>query len=43
MSGLDKNTFEKEIAVARIAGYIGKTSLHESALEILEAVELMNK
>lgn len=43
MSGLDKNTFEKEIAVARIAGYIGKTSLHESALEILEAVELMDK
>ncbi|RMA97819.1 DUF505 domain-containing protein [Hydrogenothermus marinus] len=42
-SGVDKETFEKEIAVARLAGYIGKTSLHESALEILEAVELMNQ
>ncbi|EDP73091.1 hypothetical protein HG1285_11967, partial [Hydrogenivirga sp. 128-5-R1-1] len=29
--------------VARLAGFIGKTSLHESALEILEAYELLNK
>jgi len=43
LSGLDKETFEKEIAIARLAGYIGKTSLHESALEILEAVELLNQ
>ncbi len=42
-SGLDKETFEKEIAVARLAGFIGKTSLHESGLEILEATELLNK
>ena len=43
LSGLDKETFEKELAVARLAGYVGKTSLHESALEILKAVELMNQ
>ncbi|WP_457625451.1 DUF505 domain-containing protein [Persephonella sp.] len=43
LSGLDKETFEKEIAVARLAGFIGRTSIHESGLEILEAVELLNK
>jgi len=43
LSGFDKETFEKEIAVARLAGFIGRTSLHESALEILEAYELLNK
>ncbi|WP_457643696.1 DUF505 domain-containing protein [Persephonella sp.] len=43
ISGLDKETFEKEIAVARLAGFIGRTSIHESGLEILEAVELLNK
>ena len=43
ISGLDKDTFEKEIAVARLAGFIGKTSIHESGLEILEAVELLNR
>ncbi len=43
LSGLDKETFEKELAIARLAGYVGKTSLHESALEILKAVELMNQ
>ena len=43
LSGLDKETFEKEIAVARLAGFIGRTSIHESGLEVLEAVELMNK
>jgi hypothetical protein len=39
LSGLDKETFEKEIAVARLAGFIGRTSLHESGLQILEALE----
>ncbi len=43
ISGLDKETFEKEIAVARLAGFIGRTSIHESGLEILEALELLNK
>lgn len=43
ISGLDEDTFEKEIAIARVAGYIGKTSLHESALDILEAIELINR
>jgi len=43
ISGLDKETFEREIAVARLAGFIGRTSIHESGLEILEAVELLNK
>ncbi|SNZ09430.1 hypothetical protein SAMN06265182_1523 [Persephonella hydrogeniphila] len=43
LSGLDKEIFEKEIAVARLAGFIGKTSIHESGIEILKAVELLNK
>ncbi|NPA54691.1 MAG: DUF505 domain-containing protein [Aquificae bacterium] len=43
ISGLDKETFEKELAVARLAGFIGRTSLHESGLEVLEALELLNK
>ncbi|WP_457643235.1 DUF505 domain-containing protein [Persephonella sp.] len=43
ISGLDKETFEKEIAVARLAGFIGKSSIHESGLNILEAVELLNR
>ncbi|RMD45487.1 MAG: DUF505 domain-containing protein [Aquificota bacterium] len=43
LSGLDKETFEKEIAVARLAGFIGRTSIHESGLEILKAVDLLNK
>ncbi len=43
ISGLDKETFDKEIAVARLAGFIGRTSIHESGLEILQALELLNK
>lgn len=42
-SNLDPETFEKELEVARVAGFIGKTSLHESGLQILEAAELLNK
>ena len=42
-SGLDKETFEKEIAVARLAGFIGKTSIHESGLDVLKAYELINQ
>ena len=43
ISGLDKVAFEKEIAVARLAGFIGRTSIHESGLEILEAIDLLNQ
>jgi len=42
-SGLDKETFEKEIAIARLAGFVGRTSIHESGLDILKAVELLNQ
>ncbi|MBK3332859.1 DUF505 domain-containing protein [Persephonella atlantica] len=41
LSGIGRETFEKEIAVARIAGYIGKSSIHESGLKLLKAVELL--
>ncbi|NPA52495.1 MAG: DUF505 domain-containing protein [Aquificae bacterium] len=43
LSGLDKETFEKELAVARIANYIGKSSINEAGLLILKAYELINQ
>ncbi|MDM7273505.1 DUF505 domain-containing protein [Sulfurihydrogenibium azorense] len=43
ISNLDPETFGKELEVARIAGFIGKTSLHESGLQVLEAAELLSK
>ncbi len=43
ISGLDPETFKKEIEVARMAGLIGKSSINEAGLMILEAAELLNK
>ncbi len=43
ISGLDKETFEKELAVARMANYIGKSSINEAGLLILQAYELVNQ
>ncbi len=43
VSGLDPETFKKEIEVARMAGLIGKSSINEAGLMILEAAELLNK
>lgn len=42
ISGLDPETFEKEVHLARLAGYIGKSSITEAGLDILKAVELLN-
>ncbi len=43
LSGLDKETFEKEIAVARMANFIGKSSINEAGLLVLKAYELVNQ
>ncbi len=43
ISKLDPETFNKELAVMRLAGFIGKTSITEAGMDILEAVELINK
>ncbi len=43
ISGLDKETFEKEIEVARMANFIGKSSINEAGLMILKAYELINQ
>ena len=43
ISGIDPETFNKELAVMRLAGFIGKTSITEAGMDILEAVELLNK
>jgi hypothetical protein len=41
LTGLDKETFEKELVVLRVAGLVGKTSINEAGLLILEALELL--
>lgn len=43
ISGLDPETFNNEVHLARIAGYIGKTSITEAGLDILKALELLNQ
>ena len=43
LSGLDKETFEKEIAIARLANLIGKSSINEGGLLVLKAAELLNQ
>jgi hypothetical protein len=43
LSGVDAETFNKELAVMRLAGFIGRTSITEAGLDVLEAAELINK
>jgi len=42
LSGLDKETFEKELVVLRVSGLIGKNSVNKAGLQILKALELLN-
>jgi len=41
LTGLDKDTFEKELVVLRVAGLIGRTSINKAGLQILKALELL--
>ncbi|HID79115.1 MAG TPA: DUF505 domain-containing protein [Aquifex aeolicus] len=42
LSGLDKETFEKELVVLRVSGLIGRTSVNKAGLQVLKALELLN-
>jgi len=42
ISGLDPETFDKALTVAKNAKFIGHTSINEAGLDILEAYELLN-
>jgi len=42
LTGLDKETFEKELVVLRVAGLIGRTSINKAGLQVLKALELLN-
>jgi len=42
LSGLDRETFEKELVILRVAGLTGRTSINRAGLQILKALELMN-
>jgi len=42
LSGLDPDTFEKELIVLRTSNLIGKSSINEAGLLILEALEKLN-
>ncbi len=41
-SGLSKEDFQNALEAARVAGYVGRTSLTKAALALLEVVEHMN-
>ncbi len=41
LSGLTPEMFKKMFKLAEMAGWVGKTSIHESGLKVLQAVELM--
>ena len=43
ISGLDPETFEKALTVARNTHFVGHTSINEAGLDILEAYELLNE
>ncbi len=43
LSGLDPETFDKALTVARNARFVGHTSINEAGLQILEAYELLNR
>ncbi len=42
LSGLDPETFEKELIILRNAGLVGKSSINEAGLLILEALKALN-
>ena len=42
LSGLDKETFDRELVVLRVAGLIGKSSVNSAGLKVLKALELLN-
>jgi len=39
---LDKETFDRELVVLRVAGLIGKSSVNSAGLKVLKALELLN-
>lgn len=41
LANIDAETFNKELTVMRLAGFIGKTSITEAGMDILEAVETL--
>jgi len=43
LTGLDKETFEKELVVLRVANLIGRTSINKAGLQVLKALELLNQ
>ena len=43
LTGLDKETFDKELVVLRVANLIGKTSINKAGLMVLKALEMMNQ
>jgi hypothetical protein len=43
LTGLDKETFDKELVVLRVAGLVGKTSINKAGLQVLKALELLNQ
>jgi len=42
LSGLPKDVFDNALEAARIAGFVGRNSVNEAGLLLLEAAELMN-
>ena len=42
LANIDAETFNKELTVMRLAGFVGKTSITEAGMDILDAVEILN-
>ena len=43
LSGLDEETFGEELLNLRASNLIGKTSFHDSGIQLLEVYELINR